>query len=73
MPRCGGWWIQPARWRRNGRGRAGVAQSFQPGRAEDRRGGFLVPGADLAQRFGSSHGVIEGVFALHDDIDVDDR
>jgi hypothetical protein len=50
-----------------------VAQRFQPGRAEDRRGGFLVPGADLAQRFGGGHGVIEGVFALHDDVDVGDH
>jgi hypothetical protein len=35
-----------------------------PGRPEDRRGGFLVPGADLTQRLGSSHGVIESVFAM---------
>jgi hypothetical protein len=50
-----------------------VAQPFQPGRAEDRRGGFLVPGADLTQRLGSSHGVIESVFALHGDTVMDDH
>ena len=50
-----------------------VAQPVQPGRAEDRRGGFLVPSADLTQRLGSSHGIIESVFALHGGTVSDDH
>jgi hypothetical protein len=33
----------------------------------------LVPGADLTQCLGSSHGVTESVFAIHGGIVVDDH
>jgi hypothetical protein len=42
-----------------------VAQPFEPSRAEDRRGGFLVPGADLTERRCSGYGVIEGELTVH--------
>jgi hypothetical protein len=39
---------------------AGVAEGVEVGRTEDRHGGFLVSGADLAERLSRGQGVIEG-------------